>query len=97
MTETQTNDRRPPWWQSWLTPQTFVLFIGIALTLGGAWRDKTYMEERLRALELRVASERVTSDLIYMRRDVLTEQLRQIQEEQLRLREQVQGLRRDLK
>lgn len=85
------------WWHSWLTPQTLILAIGIALTVGGWMRDKQYIEMRLERLEQRVAAERVTSDLIYMRRDVLTEQLRLIQEEQARQRELLQLVRRDLR
>lgn len=85
------------WWHAWITPQTLILLIGIALTVGGWLRDKQYIEMRLDRLEQRVAAERVTSDLIYMRRDVLTEQLRLIQEEQMRQRELIQLVRRDLR
>jgi hypothetical protein len=85
------------WWHSWITPQTLILAIGVALTVGGWMRDKAYIELRLERLEQRVAAERVTSDLIYMRRDVLTEQLRLIQEEQMRQRELIQLVRKDLR
>jgi hypothetical protein len=85
------------WWHSWLTPQTLILAIGVALTVGGWMRDKAYIEIRLERLEQRVAAERVASDLIYMRRDVLTEQLRLIQEEQARQRELILAMRRDLR
>jgi len=85
------------WWHSWITPQTLILAIGIALTVGGWMRDKAYIEERLKLLEQRVIAERVTSDLIYMRRDVLTERLDRIQEEQMRQRELIQLVRKDLR
>jgi hypothetical protein len=85
------------WWHAWITPQTLILAIGIALTVGGWLRDKQYIELRMDRLEQRVASERVTSDLIYMRRDVLTERLDRIQEEQMRQRELIQLVRRDLR
>jgi len=85
------------WWHAWITPQTLILAIGIALTVGGWLRDKQYIEMRIERLEQRVISERVTSDLIYMRRDVLTERLDRIQEEQVRQRELIQLLRRDLR
>lgn len=88
---------RKKWWHAWITPQTLILALGIALTVGGFLRDKQYIELRIERLEQRVSSERVTSDLIYMRRDVLTEQLRLIQEEQMRQRELIQLLRRDLR
>lgn len=88
---------KKPWWHDWVTPQTLILILGLVLTVGGLLRDKTYIEERLERLEQRVANERVTSDLIYMRRDVLTEQLRLIQEEQARQRELIQLIRRDLR
>ena len=88
---------KKPWWHDWVTPQTLILILGLVLTVGGLLRDKAYIEERLERLEQRVASERVTSDLIYMRRDVLAEQLRLIQEEQSRQRELIQLIRRDLR
>jgi hypothetical protein len=85
------------WFQSWITPQTLILLLGMTLTVGGWLRDKTHIEQRLERLEQRVAAERVASDLIYMRRDVLTEQLRLIQEEQTRQRELILAMRRDLR
>jgi hypothetical protein len=85
------------WFQSWITPQTLILLLGMTLTVGGWLRDKTHIEQRLERLEQRVAAERVASDLIYMRRDVLTEQLRLIQEEQARQRELILAMRRDLR
>jgi hypothetical protein len=85
------------WWHSWISPQTLILALGLALTVGGFLRDKAYIEQRLDRLEQRVAAERVASDLIYMRRDVLTEQLRLIQEEQARQRELILAMRRDLR
>lgn len=94
MSETEPKGK---WWHAWITPQTLILAIGIALTVGGWLRDKAYIEERLQLLEQRVAAERVTSDLIYMRRDVLTERLDRIQEEQMRQRELIQLVRRDLR
>lgn len=80
-----------------ITVPNIVLFVGIALNVGGWIRNTTYLEERLKALEARVAAERVTSDLVYMRRDVLTEQLGGIREEQKQQRELIQALRRDLR
>jgi hypothetical protein len=80
-----------------ITVPNIVLVVGLALNVGGWVRNTTYLEERLKVLEQRVAAERVASDLIYMRRDVLTEQLRLIQEEQTRQRELIQAMRRDLR
>lgn len=54
-------------------------------------------ESRIERLEHRVDVQAATNEQIYQRRDVLFEQLRQIQEEQTRMREQLQALNRNLR
>jgi len=87
----------PGFWRAFFTVPNIVAFAIFLIGVGGWWQEQKQTRERLERLETRVIAERAMSDLIYMRRDVLTEQLRQIQEEQTRMREQVQLLRRDLR
>jgi Tfp pilus assembly protein PilO len=92
-----TDLERRPWWHAFITPQNILTAVLAIFAAGGYWQDAKQVKDRLDRLERRVEAERTLSDLTYMRRDVLTEQLRQIQEEQTRMREQVQLLRRDLR
>lgn len=54
-------------------------------------------EQRIERLEKRMDEERATNNAIFMRSDVLSEQLRAIRDEQVRIREQMQLMRRDLR
>jgi hypothetical protein len=74
-----------------------VLAVGLVLNVGGWVRNTTYLEERLKLLEQRVADERVANDLTFMRRDWVLERLDRIQEEQKRQRELTEAMRRDLR
>jgi hypothetical protein len=54
-------------------------------------------EMRIERLEHRMDEERAANNAIFMRSDVLSEQLRSIRDEQVRIREQMQLMRRDLR
>jgi hypothetical protein len=96
------------WWKSFVTPQNILTAVLAVFAAGGYWQDAKQTRDRLERLEVnasgrlerlerRIDQERTMSDLIYMRRDVLTEQLRLIQEEQTRMRELIQLLRREVR
>jgi hypothetical protein len=80
-----------------ITVPNIVLAVGLVLNVGGWVRNTTYLEERLKLLEQRVADERVANDLTFMRRDWVLERLDRIQEEQKRQRELTEAMRRDLR
>lgn len=99
MSEEQQQKR--PWWLAVITIPN-VLAIG-GLLLGGAMavqadrEQAQQLRDRMERVERRQEADAVNNALIYMRRDVLVEQLRLIQEEQMRQRELIQAMRRDLR
>jgi hypothetical protein len=93
--------QKRPWWLAVITIPN-VLAIG-GLLLGGAMavqadrEQAQQLRDRMERVERRQEADAVNNALIYMRRDVLVEQLRLIQEEQMRQRELIQAMRRDLR
>lgn len=101
MSDEMEQQQKRPWWLAVVTIPN-VLAIG-GLLLGGAMAvqaqrsEAAQLEVRVERLERRVEADGINNALIYMRRDVLVEQLRLIQEEQMRQRELIQAMRRDLR
>lgn len=99
---------RSHWWTRVVTIPN-ILAVG-AMLIGGSMTYQAQIgklehlqglvlqnEQRIERLEKRMDEERATNNAIFMRSDVLSEQLRSIRDEQVRIREQMQLMRRDLR
>lgn len=91
----------PGFWRSLLSAPNLVA-LAIALVGIGVWYQSQReqiagLTDRVVRLESRVDQEATNSALVYMRRDNMALELAAIREEQSRIREQLQLLRRDLK
>lgn len=101
MTDHTTHPPPPHFWRTLFSVPNAVA-LAFFLTGVGGWvageRDfREHMEERVRHIETRMDAIEAADAMTYVRRDVLTEQLNQVQKDVTALREEVREVKQEVK
>lgn len=108
MPDTQTTDKRTPWWQSWITLPNLVTAVMCVVTIT-IWyqgqesfrqqitdRVTVIEQERIKHIETRLDTIDAATALTYVRRDVMTEQLAKMQSDVTALRDEVREVKNEI-
>jgi hypothetical protein len=109
MPDSQSPEKRAPWWQKWITPQTFITSVMCVVSVTVWWQGQenfrqrieervTVIEhERIKHIETRLDTIDAATALTYVRRDVMTEQLAKMQSDVTALRDEVREIKLEVR